>query len=223
MTLDLFGFTIHDPDVALTDIGLAILGVTLAWRIGRMTNRGRLDASAIVLMLGLAAAALWGGIYHGLMPGGTSTVVGSVAWTLVSLSIVVATAALASLALHGLMPGLQRRPRRWIIGLYAIGFATAILAVSDSFAMIVGFYFPVLLLALVGSVRQAASGRDSGWGLLACGFAVSILAAAGQRIEIAIHPVYFDHNAVYHVVQGSALVLLYLGFRRRPDPIGWNR
>jgi hypothetical protein len=31
---------------------------------------------------------------------------------------------------------------------------------------------------------------------------------------VSIHPVYFNYNAVYHVVQGVALVLLYRGFLR---------
>jgi hypothetical protein len=42
----------------------------------------------------------------------------------------------------------------------------------------------------------------------------SILAALLQQARVSIHPVYFNHNAVYHVVQGIALVLLYRGFLR---------
>ena len=42
---------------------------------------------------------------------------------------------------------------------------------------------------------------------------LSVLAALLQQARIAIHPVYFDHNALYHVVQAAALVLLYFGFR----------
>ncbi len=33
-------------------------------------------------------------------------------------------------------------------------------------------------------------------------------------MRVALHPVYFDHNAVYHVVQAVALVILYIGFER---------
>jgi hypothetical protein len=43
---------------------------------------------------------------------------------------------------------------------------------------------------------------------------VSVAAAGLQQAGIGIHPAYFDHNAVYHVLQGIALVLLYLGFRK---------
>jgi hypothetical protein len=38
-----------------------------------------------------------------------------------------------------------------------------------------------------------------------------------QQAGVSIHPVYFDHNAVYHVVQAVAVVLLYLGFQRSPE------
>jgi hypothetical protein len=31
---------------------------------------------------------------------------------------------------------------------------------------------------------------------------------------VVLHPVYFDHNALYHVVQGIALVMIYVGFLR---------
>ena len=34
---------------------------------------------------------------------------------------------------------------------------------------------------------------------------------------MSIHPEHFDHNAVYHVLQGVALVLLYRGFLRVPE------
>jgi hypothetical protein len=38
-----------------------------------------------------------------------------------------------------------------------------------------------------------------------------------QLAKVAVHPTYFNHNAVYHVVQGAALVLLDQGFRRAPS------
>ena len=43
---------------------------------------------------------------------------------------------------------------------------------------------------------------------------MSVAAAVMQQMGVAIHPVHFDHNAVYHVVQSGAVILLYLGFRR---------
>jgi hypothetical protein len=221
MTLELLGLSIHDPDVALTDFGLAIIGAYLAWRLRTREARTPLERTGIALMLGLASAAFWGGIFHGFFPGGTATAAGSIAWMPVGLSIVVVAAALLALALSSLTPRLPRRARRSLVALYAAGFAGVVLAVDASFATIVRFYAPALALALVGSVRQAIGARgEAGWSLLACGFALSVLAAAAQQSQLGIHAVYFDHNAVYHLVQGIALVVLYLGFGREPATAG---
>jgi hypothetical protein len=84
----------------------------------------------------------------------------------------------------------------------------------------VSFYTPVVVLFLVVAARQAVRTRSAGWTQIAVSFAISLLAAAVQQARIAIHPEYFDHNAVYHVLQAIALVLLYKGFLRAPMTSG---
>jgi peptidoglycan/LPS O-acetylase OafA/YrhL len=103
--------------------------------------------------------------------------------------------------------------RRAFVAAYAVTFAAVVLLVDESFTSIVRFYLPALLLFLLGAAVQAMRGRSRGWGLITAGLLVSIGAALLQQARVAIHPVYFDHNAVYHVVQGIALVFIYLGFR----------
>jgi len=99
------------------------------------------------------------------------------------------------------------------VGLYAVAFAAVVLLVDESFTSIVRFYVPALLLFLVAATSRAI--RDGGgWTLIALGLALSAGAALLQQLEVALHPVYFDHNAVYHLIQAVALVLLYFGFRR---------
>ena len=83
--------------------------------------------------------------------------------------------------------------------------------------MIVRFYGPAVLFFLVVAAREVMRAR-SGWMLITAGIVVSLGAAVIQQARVAIHPVYFDHNAVYHVVQAGAVVLLYLGFRRATLP-----
>jgi hypothetical protein len=41
-----------------------------------------------------------------------------------------------------------------------------------------------------------------------------LVAALVQRVGLAPHPVYFNHNALYHLLQGVALLLFYLAARR---------
>jgi hypothetical protein len=104
--------------------------------------------------------------------------------------------------------------------MYALSFAFVVLFVDESYGTIVRFYAPTLILFLIAAVRQAtrtAVERNSWW-LLALAFGLSIVAALSQQARIAIHPVYFDHNALYHVLQGIALVMLFIGFRRVSGP-----
>jgi hypothetical protein len=208
-----FGVTIHEPGVVFTDLGLAILGAWFAWRLASLPGRGPLGRSGAVLMAGLASAALWGAVFHAFFPEDTATLAGFIAWIPVSLSIVVAAAALLDLGLRALAPRLRQPARRSLVTVYAVAFAAVVLLVDESFTSIVRFYVPALLLFLIAATARAI--RDGGgWILLALGLALSAGAALLQQLEVAFHPVYFDHNAVYHVVQAGALVLLYRGFRR---------
>jgi hypothetical protein len=45
------------------------------------------------------------------------------------------------------------------------------------------------------------------------GLALTFVAAAVQQLRIAIHPVYFNHNALYHVIQAGALLLIFVAAR----------
>jgi len=214
MAVDLFGVTIHEPDVAFTDVGLAILGAYLGRRLWTAPDRGDLESAGAIIMGGLASAALWGAIFHGFFPAQTATRPGFMVWLLVALSILVVAGMLLELGLRILAPRFPLPIRRGIVATYAIAFAAVVFLVDESFTSIVRFYGPALVLVLIAAVQQAIRGRSAGWRLIAIGFSVAIGAALLQQAHLGLDPVYFNHNAVYHVLQGIALVLLYLGFRR---------
>ena len=191
----------HEPAVVLTDLALAILGAVLC---------RRLSGTGAFILGGLASAAFWGAIFHAFFPDRTSTALGFVAWLPVALSIMVVAAALLrmALAVFGI------RSARVVVVAYCTVFLGVVLLIDESFSTIVLLYGPVLVLALTAAAVQAIRMRDRPWGIVALGLTVSAAAALLQQAHIAIHPVYFDHNALYHLVQAVALVLLYLGFQR---------
>jgi hypothetical protein len=211
------GLAIHDPDVVLTDLGLAILAAWLGWRLWARTGPGTLPRAGVVLLGGLASAAFWGAIFHAFFPANTTTLPGFIAWIPVSLSILVVGATLLEVSLRLLAPRLTPPIRRSLVAVYAAGFAAVVLLIDESFSSIVRFYAPPLLLFLVAATWQAIRRASAAWTLIAVAFTVSAVAAVLQQTEVSIHPVYFDHNAVYHVVQAVAVVLLYLGFQRSPE------
>jgi len=211
------GLAVHDPDVVFTDLGLAILAAWLGWRLWARTAPGTLPRAGVVLLGGLASAAFWGAIFHAFFPDDTATLPGFIAWIPVSLSILVVGATLLEVSLRLLAPRLTPRIRLSLVAVYAAAFAAVVLLIDESFSSIVRFYAPPLLLFLVAAAWQAIRAASTAWTLIAAAFAVSAAAAVLQQAEVSIHSVYFDHNAVYHVVQAVAVVLLYLGFRRSPE------
>ena len=217
LALHRLGVAIHDPDVVFTDLGLAILAGWLGWRLWTRTGPGTLPRAGVVLLGGLASAAFWGAIFHAFFPANTTTLSGFIAWIPVSLSILVVGATLLELSLRLLVPRLAPPVRRSLVAVYAAAFATVVLLVDESFSSIVRFYVPPLVLFLAAALRQAIRGASAAWTLIAVAFSISAGAALIQQAEVSIHPVYFDHNAVYHVVQAVAVVLLYLGFQRSPQ------
>jgi hypothetical protein len=208
--------TIHDSDVVLTDLALAILGGYLGWRLWKMPGRKTLPRAGGLLLGALASAAFWGAIFHAFFPAGTATLSGALAWSPVVLSIVVAAAVMLELALRILVPRPSSSIRRYVAMTYATSFAAVVLLLDQSFTSIVYFYLPALLLLLVAAGQQAIRSRSGGWILVATGLLMSAGAAVLQQARVAIHPVYFDHNAVYHVVQSIAILFLYFGWRRAP-------
>ena len=210
------GTSIPKPDVVFTDLGLAILGAYLGWRLWTARGGGMLPRTGVVVVGGLASAAFWGAIFHAFFPANTATPSGFIVWIAVALSILVVAAALLELGLRILTPRLAPLLRRSIVVTYAVGFAAVVLFVDESFSTIVRFYAPALVFFLIVAVRQAIRTRSAAWWLIAVSFIISGAAALLQQANVSIHPVYFDHNAVYHVLQGIALVLLYRGFRQAP-------
>ena len=209
--------TIPDLDVVFTDLGLAALGTYFAWRLWRQGG-GWLRRGAI-MMLGLASAALWGALFHAFFPAKTATTAGFVVWLLVAFSIAVVAESLLDMALAiffaRLAPGVRPGVRRAVVSGYGLLFACIILFVDESFTTVTRLYAPTVLLMFLAAQYQASRPGNATWMLISGGLALSMLAALLQQARIAIHPVYFDHNALYHVVQAAALVLLYFGFRAR--------
>jgi hypothetical protein len=211
------GLALHDPDVVLTDLALALLGAYLGWRLARGPGAGRMARSGAVIMAALASAAFWGAVFHAFFPAGTATRAGFLAWSPVVLSILAVAAALLELGLRVAAPRLPAMARGAIVAAYAAAFAGVAFLVDESYGTIVRFYAPVVLLFLVVACVQAARSRRAPWALIAASFAISVVAAVLQQARVAVHREHFDHNAVYHVLQGIALVLLYRGFRRVPE------
>lgn len=206
--------------VAISDFALAGFSGLLAFKIlSQKTDLNRIQRLFAVVLGSIAAGAAFGGITHGFVPE-TDGIVGGLVWRATLAAIGVAAFSLwmiASLLLF--KPGAVERARWFgIIGL-AI-YVGVVLFQEQRFFVALSFYIPACLILLFGFAAQLRRQPFAMDGFIA--MAVTFAAAALQYFQVGIHPVYFNHNALYHVGQGIALYFLYRAGRRWLETPGFS-
>src|SRR5436309_2203340 len=113
----------------------------------------------------------------------------------------------ASMALHP--------ERRWFGGTIPIFFHCVLaLFITQDFRAAVVFYLPATVFLLVVLSVAYARARERRILVAIAGLGLMFIAAGVQQARIALHPTYFNHNALYHLIQAVALWLFFLGLRR---------
>jgi len=150
---------------------------------------------------------LFGGIYHGFFT--QQDPVGRVLWILTLAAI--GGAATMSWMLSAVLTRTAMRKAAWLSGLLFIGYLAYVVFADRRFVVSIVFALPPLLVLLVIFVRRARS-----WSALqgASAILLMLLASVLQQLHVGIHPVYFNHNALYHLLQGAALALLFVALKR---------
>jgi hypothetical protein len=209
-----------EPDVTLTDYALFVECALFAWLVARIGVRSSALRRWVVVFFGSTAlAAVFGGTVHGFFAGETSGV-GRGLWALSMLAIGAAALAGWAIGAHLLLS-----PERadWVVRAAAIVtavYAAVILFVNDSFGVAIAGYLPAAIFLFVAFIRVAQRGQFNWARLGAWGLALSFAAAAIQLLRIAPHPTYFNHNALYHLVQAVALALVFVASRRMLESTG---
>ena len=191
----------------LTDYALA--GV--AWMLARTLRRSRDSRAAALWALAFAVtglAALAGGCVHGFgtfLPPRLARVL----WVGTVMSVGVGTACLlAGAVFAAVRPGPLRR---FLLALCVLKLAAYLtfIALRPAFRYAVYDSLPVVLLLLGFLAQRWSRSRSTAAALGVAGLLVSIAGAFVQQARIGIHPDWFNHNDVYHVIQGGALWLLH--------------
>ena len=194
--------------VSISDFALAALAAGLTYRLsGRNTELVRVQKWFGMTLGAVAVSAFLGGIAHGFLP--ETTLAGILVWRATLISIGVAaysTLMIAALLLY--RPGTVERVRWLGLGLFAI-YVGIILFETHDFAAALTFYVPTSVLLLIAFVVRWRRESDEFAldGIIA--IALTLIAGTLQHFRVAIHPVYFDHNVLYHVVQGFGVIILY--------------
>ena len=202
-----------EPAVTLTDYALAIECAVFVIALARLDARDReLCFWFVVFFASIGVASVLGGTVHGFFLAASSPG-RRVLWPATLLAILV-----TSLAAWNIGAVLRLNERRVaLVCRFAMAqlvvFALVVLLVTSEFYVVIIAYLPstlFLLFALLTTYRSRPD-RAISWGVT--GLALTLVAAAVQQFHVGIHPVYFNHNSLYHVIQGGALGMIFVAAR----------
>ncbi len=204
-------------DVSLTDYGLAFECMYFVYRIIHFPGPSALRRTFAVFFLSIALAAAAGGTVHGFFLDENSLWF-RVLWPLTLIAIGIT-------ALSGIRIGTALQFSRSTaciidrIGL-AIFFAyiLTVLFIRRDFLIAILDYLPALLFLGVAFMRAFRRDKHPESLIGFFGICLMFVAAAAQQAQIGIHPLYFNHNALYHLLQAIALFMLFLAARESIKP-----
>lgn len=201
---------VHEPATLLTDCLLAALAGGLAWHLPqhRPSSNRPLRWWSIALAL-TALTALVGGLYHGFAPNFPAAV--AVWWTLTLVLLAFVSAAMGLTLVHELSAS-----PRWqlLVAAKLVCTVVAILALPR-FVVAIADYGAVMLAWVIAAILTRRAW--SGWML--AGVGLSVIGAVIQQMHWGLSP-RFNHNDLYHVVQGFAIFCFYRAGRRLGPPDG---
>lgn len=205
---------ITEPDVALTDYGLALEAALFAYLVYRQNDRDPLLRNWWILFFGSAAlASLIGGTVHGFFLN-DETAASGILWPATLIAIgVTALAAWAIGASLLFSPALARRITA-VATIEFVAYCVAMLFASREFWLALVNYLPAAAFLLAAFLVVYVRDREPQAGFGVIGVALMFAGSWVQHSGITVHPAYFNHNALYHVIQGMALFMIFRAARR---------
>jgi hypothetical protein len=206
-----------EPDVTLTDYGLAVECAVLAtWVFRHRSPHRRLRGWFAIFFATIGLAAATGGTVHGFFPNEHSLGFRAL-WPLTLLAI--GGTAVSAWAIGGRLVLNEHWARRLTAAAAVafVGYTIVVLTVTQTFAVAIAHYAPSAVFLLGAFTTRYLQGHQFAFGLGAASVALMVLAAIVQRLGVTVHPLYVNHNALYHAVQGLALGLLFLTARNLLD------
>lgn len=202
-----------EPDVALTDFLLTAQCGVFAYSLSRIqSHRPRLQRLCVWFFAVVGLASLIGGTVHGYYHEESSWEF-QILWR---LGLVVLGTGSYFSWLIGAELLLQGSGQKYI-GQCALAclllYSTFVLFWDQHFMFAILNYLPATFFLLLAFLLQIRTGDKRSALFGSSSVLTTLVAAAIQQLQIALHPTYFNHNALYHLLQAVALALLLVAFR----------
>ncbi len=205
--------TLAEPAVTLTDYGLVFECVILALLLHRLQGTATgFRHWFIVFFYALGFAAFAGGTTHGFIHEKTS-LLHTVVWNATLIAIGVVGLAAWMIGARLVSRDVVSRGIRIAAVTFFVTYCAVVVLMVNSFVVAIMYYLPATLFLFIVFLSRYRQRRSS-YGLSGMSGLLLTIAAAGiQQAGVGLHPIWFDHNALYHLIQAVALFLLFLAAR----------
>jgi uncharacterized protein DUF6962 len=193
-----------EPDVTITDFLLALEALAFAVVIAR-TSTTTTQRWFVLFFGATALASLAGGLVHGFFSDS------KVLWRLVLVALGIVSAAAWAIGARMLFNDRIADLIATAAGVAFVVYALVVVFVSDAFVIAIANYLPATLFLIVAFFAAYRFTPATPLALGLGGLLLTLVAAAVQQSGIALHPKYFNHNALYHVLQAIALFFIFKG------------
>jgi hypothetical protein len=201
---------IAEPDVALTDYALVVetfLFTFWMYRIRPLSSKS-LQRWFLLLFASIGIAALVGGTVHGFLTDARSQAA-RICWLMTMILL-----GITALSEYGIAARLLFSPRsaNLLILLAVLGFFAYVAIVvlwNASFRIAVIDYLGGLVLLAIALFHLYLRDRPPAALVGIAGLLLTVAASVVQQAHVSVDPRYFNHNAVYHLLEAIALFLIY--------------
>ena len=200
-----------EPDVTITDFLLTVecaIFAVLTFRYGKPSQPLRSWFS--LFFMSTAMGALSGGLVHGFFLD-RQTLGYNTLWPTTLIAIGFSAFTVWIIGAHIKFSMLAMRWMIVISGMVLLIYIGIVIFVSQAFLVAIAYYLPAGLFLLVILVLEYRELHEPRILFAATGIGLSFVAAIIQQGGIGLHPVYFNHNALYHLIQALALFMIFLG------------
>jgi len=204
---------ITEPDVTLTDYLVATECALFTYLLARKGDQKHpLRIWFAVFFGSISVAGIAGGTVHGFFLD-IETLGYQILWplTLVAIGVTALAAWVIGARIYFSLKVADRV--RIVVAIGFAGYCLVVLFVTQSFSIAVINYLPavIFLTVIFTLIYSQARERQVLVGLI--GFLLTFIAAGVQQGGIALHPTYFNHNALYHLIQAVALFMIFWAAR----------
>jgi hypothetical protein len=198
-----------EPDVAITDYLLALECALFVGLLYRRDSLSRAIRDSFALFFASSAiAAIAGGTVHGFF-NEPSSATGDRLWRFTMLAVGFSAFALWSLFALLLFRRGASNAIRIIAVIELLAYAVFVLTAKRTFRVAIADYVPPTVMLFIALLVLYAREREPALLAGAVGLALGIGASVLQQQHVGVHPVYFNHNAVYHLLQAVAFFLVF--------------